>query len=67
MGEPDGSSDGSVTGDVFRSLGANARTNALSGISTDGGASMPCTELRSSGVIKVFIPGVKAGNAIKIL
>ena len=66
MGEPDGSSDGSVTGTSFAVWAPNARTVRVVGDFNEwGGRQHAMRELGSSGVWELFIPGVKAGERYK--
>lgn len=66
MGEPDGSSDGSVTGTSFAVWAPNARTVRVVGdFNGWGGRQHAMRELGSSGVWELFIPGVKAGERYK--
>ena len=66
MGEPDGSSDGSVTGTSFAVWAPNARTVRVVGdFNGWGGRQHAMRELGSSGIWELFIPGVKAGERYK--
>lgn len=66
MGDPDGSSDNSVTGTSFAVWAPNAHAVRVVGdFDGWGGRQYAMRELGSSGVWEIFIPGIHAGERYK--
>ncbi|OZG57995.1 glycogen-branching enzyme [Bifidobacterium tissieri] len=66
MGEPDGSSDTTVSGTAFAVWAPNARAVRVVGdFNSWGGRQFAMRELGSSGIWEIFIPGIGAGERYK--